>query len=47
MYTSFELEHLKGRDNSEELYENERIILKWILKKHGVVYWIKLVQSKV
>jgi hypothetical protein len=33
MHTNFWLPSLKGRDNSEDLGADERIILKWILRK--------------
>jgi hypothetical protein len=32
-------ENLKGRQYLEDLYKDERIILKWILKKYGGKMW--------
>jgi hypothetical protein len=40
MRTKFWLEILKGRDHSEDLDVDERIILKWILGKSGLGLWI-------
>jgi hypothetical protein len=33
------MENLKGRDNSENLGEDGKIILKWILGKQGGKVW--------
>jgi hypothetical protein len=33
------LESLKGKDHSEDLGIDERIILKWILGKYGLGVW--------
>jgi hypothetical protein len=35
MYTTFWSESLKGRDHSEDLSVDGRIILKWILEEKG------------
>jgi hypothetical protein len=35
MHTKFWSENLKGRDHSEDLGVDERIILEWILGKQG------------
>jgi hypothetical protein len=35
MCTKFWSEHLKGRDYSEELIVDGRIILEWILRKYN------------
>jgi hypothetical protein len=36
MYTKFWMESLKGRDHSEDLSVDGRIILKWVLGREGV-----------
>jgi hypothetical protein len=36
VHTKFWLENLKGRDTFADLGKDERVILKWILKKQGV-----------
>jgi len=35
MHTTFWLENLKGRDHLEDLGEEGKIILEWILGKYG------------
>jgi len=47
MYTIFWLENLKGRDHSEELGIDGKIIIEWILgKKSGKVWtegiWLRI-----
>jgi len=37
MHTKFLSENLKGRDHSEDLGVDRRIILDWILQKYGKV----------
>jgi hypothetical protein len=39
-------ENLKGRDHSEDLSLDERIILKWILWKKGLSVWIGFIGSR-
>jgi hypothetical protein len=39
MLTIFQSQNLKGRDHLEDLCVDEKIILKWILNKHGVRVW--------
>jgi len=39
MYTKFGSEILKGRDNSEKLCVDGRIILEWILRKYDGKVW--------
>jgi hypothetical protein len=39
MHTVFWLENLKGRDHSEDLGVDGRIILEWILGKYGEKVW--------
>jgi hypothetical protein len=34
---------LKGGDYSEDLGTDERIILKWFLRKHGGRVWIEFI----
>jgi hypothetical protein len=40
MHTEFGLKSLKGRDFSEDVGVDERIILKWILGMSGGRVWI-------
>jgi hypothetical protein len=40
MHNTFWLVSLKGRDHSEELAADGRIVLKWILGKQGV--WVQI-----
>jgi hypothetical protein len=42
MHAGFELERLKGRD----LCIDDRIILKWIAKKYGVIMWTSYIRRK-
>jgi hypothetical protein len=39
MRTKCRLENLRGRDNSEDLCIDRRIILDWILRKYGGKVW--------
>jgi hypothetical protein len=39
MHTEFWLENLEGRNHLGDLSIDERIILKWILKKQGMRMW--------
>jgi hypothetical protein len=44
------LENLKGRDNSEDLSVDGKIILEWILRKQGrkvwtLFIWLRIVTS--
>jgi hypothetical protein len=45
---NFSRENLKGRENSEDLGADEKIILEWILGKTGWVDvdWIHLAQER-
>jgi hypothetical protein len=50
MRTEFSFENLKGREHSEDLRVDERIILEWILWKHGgklpiVFIWLRIGMS--
>jgi hypothetical protein len=47
MRTKFWLENLKGRNHSEDLGVDGRIILKWISNKMESVDWIDLAQDRV
>jgi hypothetical protein len=40
MHTKFWSEKLKGRDHSEDLYVDGRVILEWILVKYDGKMWI-------
>jgi hypothetical protein len=48
MHTIFWLENLKGRDHSEDLDADMRIILEYHVKERGweVVYWAHLAQER-
>jgi hypothetical protein len=37
------LESLKGRYNSEDLCENRRLILKWLMGSYVYVMWIAII----
>jgi len=39
MHTQFLLENLKGRDHSEDLGVDVRIIVEWMLGKEGRKLW--------
>jgi len=39
MHTVFWLENLKGRDHSEDLGVDGRVILEWISEKYGGKVW--------
>lgn len=43
MHVKFASETMKGRDHLGYLNMEEKMILKWMLKKYGV--WIRLVQD--
>jgi hypothetical protein len=43
MYTKLWPENTKGRDHSEHLGEDGRIILEWILEKQVGKAWIELI----
>jgi hypothetical protein len=47
MYTKFWLESLKGRDRSEDLHVDGRIILKLIFRKSGERVWIGLIWIRI
>jgi hypothetical protein len=40
MHAVFLLENLKGRGHFEDLGEDGKIILEWILGKEGGIMWI-------
>jgi hypothetical protein len=48
MHTKFWSENVKGKDHSEDVGADRRIILKWILEKYDkeVVDWAHLAQDK-
>jgi hypothetical protein len=41
------LERLKGRDHSDDLGVDGRIIFKWILRKWGFGVWIGFTQLRI
>jgi hypothetical protein len=41
------LESLRGKDHSENIGVDRRIILKWILRKYGGKVWIKLMRLMI
>jgi hypothetical protein len=41
------MENLKGRDHSEELRINGRIILEWILGKLGGKVWTEFIWLRI
>jgi hypothetical protein len=47
MCKKFWLESLKGRDHSEDLDVDGKIILKWILGKSGLGMWIGLIWLRI
>jgi hypothetical protein len=47
MGTSFWLGRLKGRDNSEDLGVDGRIILKWILREYVRRMWTRFIWLKI
>jgi hypothetical protein len=38
---------LKGRDHSEQIEVDEKIILKWILEKYGLRVWTGFVWLRI
>jgi hypothetical protein len=47
MHTKFWLKNLKGRDHSENLCINGKLILRWILEKQWeVLDWIHLTEDR-
>jgi len=47
MHTKFWLENLKGRDHSEDLDVDGRVILQWILQKYGGKLWTGFMWLKI
>jgi hypothetical protein len=47
MYTIFLLENLKGRDHSEDLGVNGRIIFECILGKQGGKVWTEFIWLRI
>jgi hypothetical protein len=47
MHTKFWLESLKGRDRSEDLDVDERIILKWVLVKQVGKVWTGFIWLRI
>jgi hypothetical protein len=41
------LENLKGRDHSEDLSVDGRIILKWICGKNSLGMWIEFIWLRI
>jgi hypothetical protein len=47
MCSLFLLENLKGRDLTEDLAMNWKVILKWILDKHDRKMWTGFIWLKI
>jgi hypothetical protein len=47
MYTKVWSGNLKGRDHSEDLGVDERIILEWILGKYGGRVWTECIWLRI
>jgi hypothetical protein len=47
MHRKFWSENLKERDHSEDLGMDERIILEWILGKHGGKAWTRFICVRI
>jgi hypothetical protein len=47
MHTVFWLENLKGRDHSEDIEVDGRIILEWILGKKGGNAWTEFIWLRI
>jgi hypothetical protein len=47
MCAIFGTEYMKGRDHSEDLCVDERIILEWILGKYGGKVWTRYIWLRI
>jgi hypothetical protein len=47
MHTTFLSENLKGRDHSENIGVDGRIILDWILGRYGGVVWTVFIWLRI
>jgi hypothetical protein len=47
MHTDFWLNNLKGRDHSEDLGVDEKIILEWILGKRIGKVWTRFIWLRI
>jgi hypothetical protein len=47
MHTNFLVENASERDHLGDLGTDQRIILKWVVRKCDVADWIKVAQDRV